>query len=68
MTNKVKYVVYVTEPHDYDSLSFEVEFSSLIDVTKYVNSLPQRCCGHVTKCTPIIDDVADYMDEVIMRF
>jgi hypothetical protein len=68
MTNKVKYVVYVTEPHNYDSLSFEVEFSSLINVTKYVNSLPQRCYGHVTKCIPIIDDIAEYMDEVIMRF
>lgn len=68
MTNKVKYVVYVTEPRDYDSISFEVELDSLIAVTKYVNSLPPRCYGHVTKCVPIINDVADYMDEVIMRF
>jgi len=68
MTNKVKYIVYVNEPHDYDSISFEVELSSLIEVTRYVNSLPQRCCGHVTKCVPIINDTSDYMDEIIMRF
>lgn len=67
-----KYVVYVTEmnPYSNESITFDVEFNSLKEVSKYLGSLPipsQYYCGHVSKLTMRSGEV-NYTDEIVMHF
>ena len=58
-----RYIVYVNDHgHKEDSIDYEMEFSSLREVVKYVHSLPSMyCCGRVEK---LVGDLSD----VVMRF
>ena len=62
-----RYIVYVNDHgHKEDSIDYEMEFSSLKEVTQYIHSLPSMyCCGHVEKW---VGDDGDYLSDVIMRF
>lgn len=65
--SNVRYIVYVNDhDHKEDSIDYEVEFSSLKEVAKYVHSLPSvRCCGRVEKW---VGKDGNYLSDVIMRF
>lgn len=63
----IRYIVYVNDHgHKEDSIDYEMEFTSLKEVTKYIYSLPSiYCCGRVEKW---IGNDGDYLSDVIMRF
>lgn len=63
----IRYIVYVNDHnHKEDSVDYEMEFSYLKDVVKYVHSLPSvYCCGRVEK---LVEKDGDYLSDVIMRF
>lgn len=65
--SNIRYIVYVSDhSHKEDSVDYEIEFSSLKEVAKYVHSLPSiHCCGHVEKW---VGKDGDYLSNVVMRF
>lgn len=65
--SNVRYIVYVNDNnHKEDSIDYEMEFSSLKEVVKYVHSLPSiHCCGHVKK---FVEKDGNHFSDVIMRF
>jgi hypothetical protein len=66
-----KYIVFVNEfnRNADESVTFEVTFDSLKDVTKYIShfSCHRDCCGHVEKWTKESNDEY-FTSEIIMNF
>lgn len=66
-----KYIVFVNEfnPNSNETVSFEVTFDSLKEVTKYISHFhcEQHCNGHVEKWVKNSND-KDFISSVILNF
>ena len=65
--SNVRYIVYVNDhSHKEDSIDYEIEFTSIREVVRYIHSLPSICyCGHVDKLT-LVD--GEWFSDTIMHF